>query len=273
MESAHRSSTKGAKEEYRRGRSYRPRDADPAQRRSFKPALANRAGDEAEPMRQGLRNVGESFAPADQRWRKSAAEAEDRNMLAGMVETAPGRIIAVIRRDDAIIVRAHVGHDLRQTRIEGFKARGIAGDVATVAIFGVEIDEIDEDEAAVRRARQRLERQVDMRRIADALHLTAGAAMSKNIADLADRDDVPARLCGALENIVGRRRNREILAPRRADKIASAAADEGTRDDPADVERIAEDTRDAAEIIEPLEAEGLFMRGDLKNRIGRGVAD
>ena len=80
-------------------------------------------------------------------------------------------------------------------------------------------------------------------------------------------------LRGPLEEIAVRRRHGEILATRRADEILRRSADERPRDHPADVEPIAEAAADPAEFIEPLEAEGLLVRGDLENRIGRGVAD
>ena len=38
-------------------------------------------------------------------------------------------------------------------------------------------------------------------------------------------------------------------------------------------ERIAETATDAAELVEPLEAEGLLVRRDLEDRVGGGVAD
>ena len=73
-------------------------------------------------------------------------------MLARMIEAAPGRIVAVIGGDDAKIVGAHRRGDFRQARVEGLEARRIAGDIAAMAEFGVEIDEIDENQRRRRRA-------------------------------------------------------------------------------------------------------------------------
>ena len=142
-----------------------------------------------------------------------------------------------------------------------------------MAPFGVEIDQIDEDQPAVGGRLQRVDEEVDVAVVALALALLAGVAMGEDVADLADRDDRAARARGALQEIAGRRRNREILAVGGADEILGALADERPGDDAADVERIAEPARDAAEIVEPLEPERLLMRGDLQHRIGRGVAD
>ncbi len=57
------------------------------------------------------------------------------------------------------------------------------------------------------------------------------------------------------------------------EKVGGVGADEGARDDAADVERIAETPRDFAQRIEPFEAERLLMRGDLQHGIGRRVAN
>src|SRR6185295_3453855 len=58
-----------------------------------------------------------------------------------------------------------------------------------------------------------------------------------------------------------------------AGEIMGVAADEGARDQAADIEGIAEPAGDGAQIIEAFEAEGGLMGSDLKDRIRRGVAD
>ena len=142
-----------------------------------------------------------------------------------------------------------------------------------MAPFGVEVDQIDEDQPAVRRGLERFEEKIDVAVVALALDLLAGVAMGEDVADLADGDDGAASLRRALQEIAVGRRHGEILAVRRADEIIRGPADKGPRDDPPDPERIAETARDAAELIEPLEPEGFLMRGDLEHRVGRGVAD
>ena len=144
-----------------------------------------------------------------------------------------------------------------------------------MAPFGVEIDQIDEDAARRRRVGlERFEQEVDVAVVALALALLAGVAMGEDVADLADRDDRAAR---AARPAAGdcRRAADTAKSLRLAVRTKSLAlrADEGPGDDAADVERIAEPARDAAEIIEPLEPEGLLVRGDLQHRVGRGVAD
>ena len=160
-------------------------------------------------------------------------------MLARMIMAAPSRIVAVVGGEDAEVVGAHLGCDLGQARVEGFEARGVARDVAAVAVFAVEIDEIDEDEAAVGGFAQRGERQVDVFAVVPAFDFAPGAAMGEDVADLADRDDFTASARRALEEVPGQRRHREILAMGGAHEITRRAPDEGAGDDAPDRERIA----------------------------------
>ena len=78
---------------------------------------------------------------------------------------------------------------------------------------------------------------------------------------------------GPLQQVAVGRGQREILAIGGADKIPGARADERPRDDAADLQLVAKLPRDAAELVEALETEGLLVRGDLEHGIGRGVAD
>src|SRR5208282_6164408 len=158
--------------------------------------------------------------------------------LAGVVEAAEGRIVAVVGGNDAKVMRLHRRLDGAQALIERLEAGRVAGNVAPVAPFGVEIDQIDEDEAAVSGRRHRLEQEVDVAVVALALALVPGVAMGEDIADLADRDDRPARARRPLQEIAVRRGNREILAIGGANEVPGARADEGTGDDAADVEGI-----------------------------------
>src|SRR5258707_7726388 len=97
--------------------------------------------------------------------------------------------------------------------------------------------------------------------------------MGEDVPDLADRDDGSASARRSLQNIAIGRRHGEILAIGGARKVLGARADEGAGDNPTDVKRIAQTSRDVAKIIKPLESEGLLVRGDLQNRVGGCVAD
>src|SRR3546814_6586787 len=73
----------------------------------------------------------------------------DSHPFPGMIGAAPGRVAAMVRRQDDEIARPQAPMDFRQSEIERFQCRRIAGNVAAVAVELVEIDEIGEDEVAV----------------------------------------------------------------------------------------------------------------------------
>ena len=148
-------------------------------------------------------------------------------MLARVVEAAEGRIVAVIGGDDAIIARAQCGFDRAKPRIEGLKAGSVAGHVSAMAKFGVEIDQIDDNEPAVGGRRQRLEQEVDIAVVALALAFRSGVAVGENVADLADRDDRALGARSPLKQIAVRRGNREILAIGGADEVPGASPMKG----------------------------------------------
>ena len=69
------------------------------------------------------------------------------------------------------------------------------------------------------------------------------------------------------------RRDGEVLAVRGTDEGAGGLADEGAGDDPADAERVDDLGADAADLVEPIEAEVRLVRGDLQHAVGGGVED
>ena len=139
--------------------------------------------------------------------------------------------------------------------------------------FGVEIDQVDEDQGALRRRPERIDEKVDIAVVALALALVAGVAMGEDVADFADRDDCAAGAGGPLQNIAVRRGHSKVLAIGGARKVLGARAEERTRDHAPDVQGIAQPPRNPAKIIETLEPERLLMGGDLEHRVGGCVAD
>ena len=178
---------------------------------------------------------------------------------------------AVIRQKSAGRIAASIS---RQGAVEGLEAGGEAGDVAAMAPFGVEIDQVDEDKPPSGVSLQRLDEQVDVAVVAFALALAPGVAMGEDVADLADRDDrAPAPAPRAARILPSGGGMAKSLRFGVRAKSLGARPNERARDHPADVQRIAQAPRDPAEIVEPLEPESLLVRGDLEHRIGRGVAD
>ena len=162
---------------------------------------------------------------------------------------------------------------LRQAAVEFFQAVGIAGDVAAVAEELVEVDEVGEDEIAVLRLADRLQRAVELALVLRRLQHLRHAAAGEDVGDLSDAEDVALHRHGEVEQRLARRRHGDVLAVAGALELAALLADEGPRDDAADAKRIAELSADPADLVEPLQPEMLFVRADLKNGIGGGVAD
>ena len=119
----------------------------------------------------------------------AGAEGEDRNVLARVIEAPERRVVSVVGGDDAKVGGAHRRFNGAEPSIEGFETGRITRDIAAMSPFGVEIDQIDEDQAALRRRRERIEEKIDIAVVALALALVPGVAMGEDVADLADRDD------------------------------------------------------------------------------------
>src|SRR5262245_42344383 len=99
-------------------------------------------------------DVGEGRTLANGAWSDRGTEGEDRNLLAGVVGAAPGRIATVIGHDDDEIVAAQRRSKLRDAGIECFERRGVAGNIAAMAVERVEVDVVREQQAAVRQRLQ-----------------------------------------------------------------------------------------------------------------------
>ena len=95
--------------------------------------------------------------------------------------------------DDDEIALAQHGLDFRHALVEGLESCGIARDVPPMAEFAVEIDEVRKDEAALGQRLHRVDRCGEAGIVAVRLDFLAGAAMSEDVADLADGDDGAAR--------------------------------------------------------------------------------
>lgn len=177
--------------------------------------------------REARANVRERFAPADGAARDTWPKDEDGHMLAGVVGAAPGWIIAMIGGDDGGIARPRRGEEFGESGVECLKAMGIASNVAAVAEIRVEIEEIGENQTAVRKLRQGIERRIEMRPIVRALDLLAGKTMRENIANLADRHDRSRRGREPFQKIAGRRGKPKILAVGGAGEAVPRVAGKG----------------------------------------------
>ena len=143
-----------------------------------------------------------------------------------------------------------------------------------MAVFGVEIDEIDEDQPAVGRVSQRLEEQdrrcrrcscpCARRRCRDGRRCRRSCRSRRSRGRPSRRAAAGCRRAAARRNPCGWRC---------ATKSFALAPTKGRAMTRPMFERIAEPARDPAELVEPLEPERLLVRGDLEHGVGRGVAD
>src|SRR5438552_1552949 len=231
------------------------------------------AGREAEVIRDGFADIGQGRSEPDVAALQPGSDADHRNAFACMVGAAPGRIIAVVGGEDEQVARLDAGQRFRQPAVEGLERRGIAGDIAPMAELGVEIDEIGKDQIAFARVVHGTQRLVEHRRVATSLADLRNAAMSEDVADLADGDDLAAALRQPVEQGRFRRRNRIVAAVVGAQEGGSCLAHERPRDHPPDLERIDQPAHRQAKLVKSLQAEMRLVRGDLQYRVYRGVTD
>src|ERR1700722_6705915 len=223
--------------------------------------------------RNRFSDVGQARSGSDRAWARPGAKGQNRNMLARVVKASERRIVAVIGCDHAIVGCEHRIFSGPEPSIEGSKTSCITAEVAAMSPFGVEIDQVDEDQSAFGRRGERLKEEVDIAVVALALALVPGVAMGEDVANLANRDNCAAGASRSLQNIALRRRHGEVLAIAGARKVLGARAKERTRDHAPDLQWIAQSARDPAKIVQPLEPKGLLMGGDLQHRVGGRVAD
>ncbi len=171
------------------------------------------------------------------------------------------------------VVVAQHRSQLRQSHVEFLQRVRIAFDVTAVPVQHVEVDEIGEHERAIGRALPRLQRRVEQRGIAGGLHLATDTPVRVDIGDLADADDLAAGLHQLVEHRVRRRRHGQVAAIARAFEVAAIGADERPRNHPAHVVVVDQLARDIADVVQALQAEGLFVAGDLEHAVGRSVDD
>ena len=164
-------------------------------------------------MRQHLgADVGETLPAPDRSGCHVGTETQDWRVFAGMIGPLPTRVVAMIGGDDGKVAFTQSCLDFGHTPIEVLERRRISRDVAAVAVFAVEIDQIGEDESAIRQGFHGHNGSGQAGVVAMRLDLPTRAPMSENVADLADRDDGPAGFCKLIQDRVFWRLSGEILA-------------------------------------------------------------
>ncbi|MNJ19648.1 hypothetical protein D3C77_139710 [compost metagenome] len=160
---------------------------------------------------------------------------------------------------------------LRQAGVEILKRIGVALDVTAVAVGGVEVHEVGEDYGVVTGGLHLFQGSVPQLGQACALHLLGDALLGIDVGNLADGDHLATRILHVVQHGRRRRQHRVVVTVAGALEVALAAAHERTGDDAAYVVGLQQLAHYVAQLIELLEAVGLFVAGDLEHGVGRGV--
>src|SRR4051794_16170908 len=97
--------------------------------------------------------------------------------------------------------------------------------------------------------------------------------MRKDVADLADRDDIAGVGGRKIEDRVTWRRDGIVAAVARPEKARLRRSKKRPGDDTADIVGFQQFACDLADRIESLQPEFLFVRSNLEDTVGRSVAD
>jgi hypothetical protein len=116
------------------------------------------------------------------------------------------------RRKNQDIVGLHGSHHLGQATVELLQRPGVTGNIAPMAVAGVEIDEIGHDDGALLRVAHGGQRGIPDLVETGGLVLFGDADMGVDISNLADGHHLPASFGQLLQHGGGRRRQGQILA-------------------------------------------------------------
>ena len=175
--------------------------------------------------------------------------------------------------EDQQIVVAHPRDEFGQARVERLKRLRISDDVAAMAIFLIEVDEVGHDVVAVTGHFERFEGTVEQDHVPRRLDFVGDAGACVDVGNLADGEDLAAFSLEPIQKGRFWRRDCEVAAIAGALEGIAGFAGEGARDDAADHHGRGELEGDLADLVEALEAKMLFARGDLEDAVDRGVAD
>ena len=143
-----------------------------------------------------------------------------------------------------------------------------------MAVRGGEVHEVGEHNGVIAGLFHFNQGRVKQRIDAGRLHLLGDANVGVDVGDFTDRHHFAALLVHQLFQH-GRRRRlyRQIVTVAGALEVARLIADERTRDHATDVVTAFGQlfTRNFAQLIQTIQAEGFFMAGDLEHRVSGGV--
>ena len=176
--------------------------------------------------------------------------------------------------EDQNVVFPNQLHQLRQTTVEQLQTRRVASDVATVAPGGVKIDEVSEDDSLVARFLHLFDGRVEQRVQPGGFHFLSDAAVGVDVGDFTHGNHVAVFLVDQLLQHGRRRRlDRQIVTVTGTLEVTGFVANKRTSNHAANVIAAFGQlfTGDFAQLIQLVEAESLFVTGDLEHRVSRGI--
>ncbi|MNZ93239.1 hypothetical protein D3C78_1122980 [compost metagenome] len=207
-------------------------------------------------------------------WFDFRAIDQNRDMLTGVVGARPGRVTAVVSGEDNDVFIFNQFQQLRQATVEQLQRGGIAGNVTAVAVRGVKINEVGEHNGVVAGFFHFDQGGIEQRVDTGRLDLFGDTHVSVDIGDFPDRHHFAALLVHQLFQHGWRRwLYCQVMAVTGTLEVARLVAQERTRDHAANVITAFGQffTGDFTQLIQTVQAEGLFVTGDLEDRVGRGV--
>jgi len=178
----------------------------------------------------------------------------------------------VVAHQQQHVVRAQRRVELREARVEGGQRGAVARRIAPVTVGGVEVHQVGEDEALAALAQRRQGGVHALLVRAGLAHLVDARAVV-DVADLADRQDRPARLLQGVQDRAGRV-DREVaplaVQPFEGARLPLERSGDHARHGVGAPQQLA---CGLAPGVERLERDDVHVRGDLEDAVGAGVDD
>jgi len=195
------------------------------------------------------------------------SDDEQRDVFAGVIGARRGWIVAVIGGQDQEIVRLEARQEPVEPHVESLEVLRVPHRVVPMAVDGIEVDEIREDEALRGRGERRLDL-VHAVVVRLRVHGAGDASAGEEVLDLADRMHRPSAVRQAIEQGRCERCQREV-APVRGPLERSGVSDERPRNHASDAEP---DRRElVGNLTDPvlfLDRDDLLVRGNLEDAVG-----
>lgn len=184
------------------------------------------------------------------------------------------RVTAVVSGQDQNVIFTHQLHQLRQTAVKQLQTCGVARDVATVAPGRVEVNEVSENDGFIARFFHLFEGRVEQRVQTGRFHFLSDAAVGVDVGNLTDGHHVALFFIDQfLQHGRRWRFYGQVVTVAGTLEVTGLVADKRTRDHAANVVAAFGQlfTGDFAQLVEFIQAKGLFVAGNLEHGVSGGV--